>query len=316
MGESYQENKYINRCLMYLNQEFTIDQRTDFEIDLLIDDQLREVYERYRLLWKVYPSNKQLLEVSTYRTTYVNHHTNRVSTYVLAIACSLLLLISSGFVLRGLFSSTEDLLSYEYMSTKGHRSTVFLNDGSKVILNGDSKISYRLENSVRKVHLEGEAFFEVRHLANQKFIVEHKGLEVEVLGTKFSVNTRNIIKEVSLLSGSVLARFNNGEQLYLKPNEKLLYNTSTSEVVREKRDVAQDLQWRDNILVFKDEKLKDALLKIEQYYGCRFKVKNTALLDSRITGTFENQSINEFVQTLSFITNCKIKLEESTYIIY
>lgn len=316
MGESYQENKYINRCLMYLNQEFTIDQRTDFEIDLLIDDQLKAVYERYRLLWRIYPCNKQLLEVSIYRTTNLNHHTNKISTYVLAIACGLLLLISCGLILNRMFLTTEDLLSYEYTSSRGHRSTVFLNDGSKVILNGDSKISYRLENSVRKVYLQGEAFFEVKHLDNQKFIVKHKGLEVEVLGTKFSVNTRNIVKQVSLLSGSVLARFNNGEQLYLKPNEKLLYNTSTNEVVREKCDVAQDLQWRDNILVFKDEKLKDALLKIEQHYGFHFKVNNTALLDSRITGTFENQSIHEFVQSLSFITNCKIKLEESTYIIY
>lgn len=315
MDENFQEEKYIKRCLMYLNKELTLEQRTDFEIDLLIDDQLQIVYQRYRTLWRVYPMNTQLIDQYTSKAIKIHKKKRSLSYTVLGWACGLLLLISLNIVFWSSFKSTEDTHTYEYTNTKGHRSTVFLTDGSKVILNGDSKIKYRLENTVRKVYLQGEAFFEVVHMSDKKFIVEHNNLQVEVLGTKFSVNTQNTIKEVLLLSGSVLARFNNNEQLYLKPNEKLLYNSATGEVAREKRDASIELQWRNNILVFKNEPLQDALIRIQQFYGCKFSVKNTALLQARITGTFEQQTISEFVKSLSFVTNCNISLEGSVYII-
>jgi len=165
------------------------------------------------------------------------------------------------------------------------------------------------------VWLEGEAYFDVVKDINKKFVVKHEDLEVEVLGTRFGVNTTHDVKQVSLLSGKVLARLGNGEQLFLKPNEKLLWNPSTGDVQRNRVDANQDLAWRNNTLIFKDEKLIDAIKRIEDFYGYSFALPNDSLAEFRLTGVFENQTIKQFVQALSYISNCSISLHNKTYTI-
>jgi len=77
----------------------------------------------------------------------------------------------------------------------GEIRTITLPDNSKVVLNGNSVLSYASSwdaSSVREVKLQGEAYFSVTHTANhQQFRVQAaEGLQVEVLGTKFVVTKR------------------------------------------------------------------------------------------------------------------------------
>ena len=80
-----------------------------------------------------------------------------------------------------------------------------LNDGSIVWLNSQSSIRYPVAfvGDERQVEITGEAYFEVAKNLTKKFIVASNGLNIEVLGTHFNVNSYNDNKniKVTLLEG-------------------------------------------------------------------------------------------------------------------
>lgn len=90
-----------------------------------------------------------------------------------------------------------------YATTAGEQMDLSLSDGSRMQLNADSKAKVELADdlSLRKVSLEGEAYFEV----SQKgpFAVETEQGLVEVLGTRFSVRERENGLEVQCFEGVV-----------------------------------------------------------------------------------------------------------------
>lgn len=72
---------------------------------------------------------------------------------------------------------------------KGERMQLIFQDGSRAMLNAETRIKYprKFGFSERKVELEGEAFFEVSPNKDRPFIVDLKDVSVKVLGTTFDV---------------------------------------------------------------------------------------------------------------------------------
>ena len=77
----------------------------------------------------------------------------------------------------------------EMVNPMGMRSSVVLSDGTKVILNAGTTLSYpaAFVSGQREVKVNGEAFFEVSHDKEHPFIVSAENVKVKVLGTKFNV---------------------------------------------------------------------------------------------------------------------------------
>lgn len=73
----------------------------------------------------------------------------------------------------------------------GEQLTHTLPDGSVVRLNAESHLQYRKNDwgQIRRVHLEGEAFFDVT-TAEQPFVVHTASATITVLGTRFNVQNR------------------------------------------------------------------------------------------------------------------------------
>ena len=97
----------------------------------------------------------------------------------------------------------------------GQKSTITLSDGSLVWLNSGSQISYQSDfnDSLRVVHLKGQAFFEVFKDADKPFIVKCNDLEIIALGTSFDVNAmKDNLLQVSLLTGKVQVNLENKSQ--------------------------------------------------------------------------------------------------------
>jgi ferric-dicitrate binding protein FerR (iron transport regulator) len=74
------------------------------------------------------------------------------------------------------------------VATVANYEAVHLPDGSQVLLNHHSTISYKEEFSPRTINLSGEAFFTVLP-GESAFIVTTQHGDVEVLGTEFNVKT-------------------------------------------------------------------------------------------------------------------------------
>lgn len=71
-------------------------------------------------------------------------------------------------------------------------------------------------------------------------------------------------------------------------------------------DIDKISAWKDNILILDDVKLRDALFKINQFYGINFIIRDNTIANQRIKGAFKDQKIDEFIASLEFISNVTI----------
>jgi ferric-dicitrate binding protein FerR (iron transport regulator) len=102
----------------------------------------------------------------------------------------------------------ETLVFHSLKVPYGKRFDIILSDNSKVYLNSGSTLKYPvkfLDNQIREVFLEGEAFFEVSEDEKNIFRVNSNGINVEVYGTKFNFKNypEDYISDVVLVNGSV-----------------------------------------------------------------------------------------------------------------
>ena len=84
---------------------------------------------------------------------------------------------------------------------KGDKATIELPDGTNVVLNSASQLSYlnNFGENGRRVQLNGEAYFKVAHDEKRAFIVQVGDLEVKVLGTSFNVSAYEDAKDVTVV---------------------------------------------------------------------------------------------------------------------
>jgi len=115
-----------------------------------------------------------------------------------SVAASFLALISISVFLFNQYTPTT------YRATFGEMSKFYLPDSSILILNADSRVSFRKSgwNRKRMVSLKGEAFFDVRK--GKDFLIETSEATVKVLGTSFNVYSRDGFFSVKCKTGEIL----------------------------------------------------------------------------------------------------------------
>ena len=93
-----------------------------------------------------------------------------------------------GYGYKAYFHQSSSIMN-TIITAEGERTTVILDDGTKVKLNQNSKLVYpgTFNGKNRKVALSGEAYFEVLHDEKSPFLVDAGVYTVKVLGTKFNV---------------------------------------------------------------------------------------------------------------------------------
>ena len=197
----------------------------------------------------------------------------------------------------------------EKINERGQKATIFLPDGSIVTLNSASKLVYPkvFAKDMRKVYLQGEAFFEVSK-AGKPFIVETDHLNARVLGTSFSVKAYPASEEssVSLLTGKVAVYPAESEepyqaQLVLLPGEKGSLNNKKATLVKTNYDYYEEIAWKDGVLLFRNTPLEEAIARMELWYGMEFVVdKFPKGEEYYVTGRFDNESLQNVLKSISF----------------
>ena len=197
--------------------------------------------------------------------------------------------------------SAEEML---VSTAKRERANITLPDGTQVKLNAESSLSYTHDfgRELRQVNLEGEAYFEVTRNEDKPFVVHTKYLDIEVLGTSFNVYSyeRENVMEMALISGRIKIQTCSepSRVVYLKPNEKALFNKESGIITVEKTDNRFETAWLRGDLVFRSTTLSDVLAKLERRYGVNIHLNDSSLANDLFTGNFDSEYIVEVMDLL------------------
>ncbi len=193
----------------------------------------------------------------------------------------------------------------EVATTAGEQREVILPDGSTVWMNACSKITYpeRFIDSVRNIHLTGEAYFSVVKNKNKRFWVTTKELTVEVLGTRFNVKAYPDDNSVTttLTSGQVAVSLPDGNYT-LRPSQELIYNpTDRNATIRNATDNAAG--WRDGLLIFNELTLCEIFKVLERQFDVKFSYSPKILPSDRYSVKFNpKEGLNQILKVLEDVT--------------
>lgn len=301
------------KCVRYLACEMSKAERSVFEIELSLDDDLRAVFENFKTIWINYPSS-ELPERTISFEEILNQYNKPEKLKSVKVSIKKKAVLSMAFLLvfclgPYFIGMTKSEYTNRKIASKGQRLTFILPDSSTVILNSGSEVKYSSDfGEQRAIWLKGEAFFKVTKNSDSPFIVHTNDFNVKVLGTEFNINSNTIDQTVSLAKGKVnIVLKESKDEINLLPNEELVWNAKTKAVIKRNFDVNKVAAWKDNILLLDDEKFEDALPKINQFYGVNFIIKDSAIANQHIKGAFKNQTIDEFITSLEFISDVSIK---------
>lgn len=216
-----------------------------------------------------------------------------------SIAVPFVLLLSS---LVYIVAKTDLLSPVRYASVEvpvGERTRVILADGTSVVLNSMSRLTYptRFGFSKRQVTLEGEAYFDVSKDSGRPFTVLTDAVDVRVTGTRFNVKaySQEPIK-VALDEGAVALDDHHLLKYDLKPGEYAEYDRFTRNCrVTRPTDMYVFSSWKDNVFSFSMSCLGEILHVLERQYGAAFEILDGAALDSRFTLSFSDKTLVEDV---------------------
>ncbi|MBS4766486.1 FecR domain-containing protein [Alistipes sp. kh20] len=151
---------------------------------------------------------------------------------------------------------------------KGKMSRLTLSDGTKVWVNANTRVVYPAEfiGKQREIYVDGEIFLDVVH-DDRPFIVRTKGLNVEVMGTRFNVCAYDSqkLERIVLVEGSVRVADNAGRnKTVLEPEQ--MYEASEGGTRIEKVDVRKYASWIEGAYYFDKEKLETVARRLSDYY--------------------------------------------------
>ncbi|HEY0176495.1 MAG TPA: FecR domain-containing protein [Pedobacter sp.] len=157
-----------------------------------------------------------------------------------------------------------------FLTPRGGQYQVILPEGSKVMLNASSSLTYPVNigaSGKREVTLDGEAYFEVAKDKTRPFIVHTRQMNVEVLGTHFNINSYTDEETVNttLLEGSVKIS-GDGLNNLLKPGEQATLSTGTGRINIHPADTESVMAWKKGDFVFRKERLSDIMRRLSRWY--------------------------------------------------
>jgi transmembrane sensor len=179
-----------------------------------------------------------------------------------------------------------------------------------VWLNASSSLKYpeQFSDSLRKVELTGEGYFEVAKDASHPFIVSAAQHSIRVLGTRFNINAYPDNKEtiVTLAEGSVKL---NGSIL-LQPGQQGIINPA-GQIQTGAADLEVALAWTKGQFIFKMTSLEQVMQQVSHWYDARI------IYQDNITEHFNatiprNIPVSELLHLLEGTGRVHFKVEDKT----
>jgi transmembrane sensor len=156
------------------------------------------------------------------------------------------------------------------------------------VLNTQSRLEAHFSGARRSLRLvQGQAWFEVSK-ESRPFVVEAGDRRIVAHGTAFDVRVDADDRvQVTLIEGRVSVEDGVSEQTFLEPGQTLVAAAHQAETVGS-ADIERVTSWREGRLVFRNDRLIDAVKEVNRYTTAKLVVSDDPELhDLRISGVFD-----------------------------
>lgn len=260
-----------------------------------------QAYQKINRFWDSDGFNRALVLADNSNPAKANNRLRWLPKPAWAAAASLLLAAGLAYQ-NGLWQS----LSADASTAVGEQRQLTLADGSTVLLDTGSALAIHYQSNRRAVELlRGRAFFNVRPDAAKPFVVVTTQASVQVVGTRFSVNTDGDLPlavqqgTVKFLpaTGAGQLTVQAGEQVQLEHERPYLSKQSDSSAF---------FEWTEGRLIFREQPLQAVLAEVDRYQPGLIVLTNHALAGTKVTGNYKLAKPAHILNSLAAITGATV----------
>ena len=261
----------------------------------------------------------------------------------------------SGFASKLLFTGKSHLPTpFLFEVPYGSKASLFLPDGSKVVLNAGSKITCDegFGKTNRVLNLVGEGYFSVAKNKNLPFVVKTENISIKALGTEFNVKAYPEEKNVEaiLIHGSIqvnkIQSIGKNAPVILMPNQRLVYQKKSDifqvNVLVKKNEnepVTKPLlpehpieiehvtiqpteidpviytSWKDPSWNIYRMSLSDLAVELERKYDVKIQFDSDAVKGIIFTGTLRDESLEQILAAIRLTSPIEYKVKGKNVIL-
>ncbi len=173
------------------------------------------------------------------------------------------------------------------------KQVIHLPDGSTIILNNKSSITYDqviFNTKTREVILSGEAYFDIKSNPDKPFIVHTGKVSTTVLGTAFNINAYGGSENIKVTVERGKVQVGDDEKVYavITPDQQVVVNKKTLDFEQLKVKSASATAWKSSYLILDNLDMEHATAMISQKYKVTISLSNENIKKCRITASFLN----------------------------
>lgn len=202
---------------------------------------------------------------------------------------------------------------------RGGEYRLSLSDGTIVYLNSETTLRFptKFIGKTRDVYLSsGEAYFEVAHNADKKFIVHTDKADIRVYGTKFNVKNYADEEELvtTLVQGKIGLNVSEDKEFFLNPGQQA--NVTNQTVNIKTVNVMDYISWVEQRFSFNQETLGDIMKSLARWYDFEVVFESADLKNIRLSGSLgKYENIEDFLFLFERVAPLTFNIENNLIVI-
>lgn len=305
----------------YLNKQCNDETNKKIEDWVKSEQKNKRYFEELQFYWNNKLEDSKQVEFDTEKA--LKSIQNKLNTKkqfklrkLLRYAAAVVLLIASSISLSIILSPNFNkvLIENQMLSEK----SVELPDGTKILLAQGSTLSYskNFNEKERLIELSGEAFFDVFKDETKPFIITTKQTKTKVLGTSFRISEENSYTNITVHSGIVefMENLNSNNKVELTKGDFARF-FEKNKVLLSKNNQSGKEEFRVKHLEYKNAKLESICKDFKELFNTDIKLGNDQIKELRITTTFEDQSFENILQSISFSLDLDIERNKNNILL-
>jgi len=199
----------------------------------------------------------------------------------------------------------------------GGRTLLSFADRTQIELNTDTTVRTRMTTAERTVWLEkGEAWFHVAHDVAHPFSVIVGKHRITDLGTEFLVRRDANDVDVILLNGRASLSAEGAQTATLTPGEEAVATSATLTVTRKTpQQLADELAWRQGMLVFRNTPLSQVVRKFNRYNTTRLVIADPSIASEKVAVNIRADDYESFLHFAEDALKLRVEREGSIVLI-